>query len=335
MPEDIKIFLLTFVLGLASLVFLAGYMTWMPGTQLLSDDAEIPQEIGELRERLKAHVEQLSQSSSGRNDFREDHLTPARDYITEQFKALGLEPRFQHYELDGGDYSNIIIEIPSNKQNSPVLIVGAHYDSVLNSPGANDNASGVAALIEIGRYFSQHSPDKYHLRLIAFTNEEPPYFRTESMGSHVYTSSLPASEDILGMIALETIGYYTDRPGSQYYPWPFKHFYPDTGNFVAFVGNLRSRALVTSSISLFRENSTVPSEGVAAPAFVPGVDWSDHWAFWASGHKAIMVTDTAPYRYVHYHRYSDTPDKLNYEVYAKVVHGLCKMVEGLLEQGVE
>ncbi len=257
MSEIIKVVQLTILLGLVGLALLLGYMTWMPSPKLLLNEEEVSQELDELEARLRSHVEILSKSKIGRNYINEDHITPAKNYISREFEKLGFAPKFHNYEIYSDEYSNIIIDIPSIKENTPVLIVGAHYDSVENSPGANDNASGVAALIEIARYFSQVSPKHYQLRLIAFANEEPPFFQTEEMGSLVYAQSLSGTEEILGMISLETIGYYTDEKGSQKYPKLLSYFFPDTGNFVSFIGNMQSRALVSSSISLFRENSTV------------------------------------------------------------------------------
>ena len=314
------------------LLSVLAYITWMPRPQLESYAEEI--EISGLLERLKSHVERLSISKIGRNHIRQDNLTPARDYIANQFSALGYEVKYQNYELYGDQFSNIIVDIDSDDHTSPVLIVGAHYDSVAGSPGANDNASGVAALLEVARYLKNIEETEYRIRLIAFANEEPPYFQTEEMGSMMYVKSMTGSEEqILGMISIETIGYYTNRERSQTYPKLFHLLYPDRGNFVSFIGNLQSRPLVTSSISIFRKNCRVPSEGIASPAFIPGVGWSDHWSFWVSGHKAIMITDTAPYRYPHYHKASDTPDKLNYDQYSRVVHGLFKVVEGIAKNG--
>ncbi len=315
------------------LLSVLAYITWMPRPQLESYADEI--EISGLLERLKTHVERLSISKIGRNQIQQDNLTPARVYIANEFSALGYEVKYQNYELYGHEFSNIIVDIDSVDHTSPVLIVGAHYDSVPGSPGANDNASGVAALLEVARYLKNIEETKYRIRLIAFANEEPPYFQTEEMGSAVYVKSMTESEEqILGMISIETIGYYTNREGSQTYPKLFHLLYPDQGNFVSFIGNLQSRELVTSSISIFRKNCRVPSEGIASPAFIPGVGWSDHWSFWVSGHKAIMITDTAPYRYPHYHKASDTPDKLNYDQYSRVVHGLFKVVEGIAKNGL-
>ena len=131
------------------------------------------------------------------------------------------------------------------------------------------------------------------------------------------------------MFSLETIGYYTDKPDTQSYPFPLSFFYPKTGNFVAFVANLSSRALLHEAIASFRRHAQFPSEGVAAPGLLPGVGWSDHWSFWKEGYPALMVTDTAPYRYPYYHTMQDTPDKVDYERLARVVTGLDGMLRDL------
>jgi Zn-dependent M28 family amino/carboxypeptidase len=212
-----------------------------------------------------------------------------------------------------------------------ILVIGAHYDSVSGCPGANDNASGVAALIELARIVR---PDtgRRTIRFVAFANEEPPFFMTDAMGSVVYARACRArGERIVGMFSLETIGYYTSDRGSQQYPGPalFHRLYPDTGNFIGFVSNFASRRLMREAGREFRRRTTFPSEGVAAPAGVPGIGWSDHWSFWQQGYPAVMITDTAPYRYPHYHQVSDTPDKLNYDSYARVVMGLAHTFSAL------
>ncbi len=246
--------LLLFFLASAALTI---YMVWMPNPDLEKNKAEDEVAIVDLRKRLKSHVASLSVSDTGRNYIVEDALMPARDYIAKQFSDIGLTTRYHRYELYEGEYSNIIVDFPSKNKDSAVLVIGAHYDSVEHSPGANDNASGVAALIELARYLASKPPANYKVRLIAFTNEEPPYFQTDEMGSFVYARSISsANESVLGMVSLEAIGYYTDEKSSQEYPKLFHLFYPDAGNFVSFVGDFRSRELVTASISLFRKNSS-------------------------------------------------------------------------------
>jgi len=154
-------------------------------------------------------------------------------------------------------------------------------------------------------------------------NEEPPHFRTEEMGSRAYARRCrERKENVVAMLSLETIGCYSDEPGSQKYPFPFGLFYPSEGNFIAFVGNVSSRSFVRRCVATFREKAAFPSEGGALPGFVPGVGWSDHESFWENGYPGLMVTDTAPFRYAHYHRKADTPDQLDFERCARVVSGV-------------
>lgn len=212
-----------------------------------------------------------------------------------------------------------------------ILVIGAHYDSVAGCPGANDNASGVAAVLELSRLL-RGDAGRLAIRFVAFANEEPPFFMTEAMGSRVYARRCrERGEQIAGMFSLETIAYYSNERGSQQYPGPalFQRLYPDTGNFIGFVSNVASRKLLRDAGGEFRRRGAFPSEGVAAPADIPGIGWSDHWAFWQEGYPAVMLTDTAPYRYPHYHQPSDTPDKLDYDSFARVVWGLKEMFAAL------
>ena len=213
------------------------------------------------------------------------------------------------------------------------MVVGAHYDSVLGSPGADDNATGVAAVLEIARACASLRWPRT-LRLVAFVNEEPPFFLGGDMGSLRYARRLrEEGRNVVAMLSLETIGYYSDRPGSQQYPFPFRFFYPERGDFVAFVGNIASRDLVRRTVASFRSQAGFPSEGLAAPGWITGVGWSDHWSFWQQGYPAVMVTDTAPFRYPHYHAGTDTPEKVDYERLSRVVAGLTDVVGELAGAG--
>jgi Zn-dependent M28 family amino/carboxypeptidase len=218
------------------------------------------------------------------------------------------------------------------------IVIGAHYDHLGEggnrsslSPddkgihnGADDNASGVAVLIELARLV------RSGVRFVAFANEEAPYFLGPEMGSFVYARERGAK--VRAMFSLEMLGYYSDVPGSQNYPAPLSMFYPDRGDFIAFVGDLGARSLVRRSIGSFRKHAKFPSEGLAAPSFIPGIAWSDHWSFRKHGYPAVMITDTAFYRYPHYHRASDTPDKLDYERMARVTLGLAEMLNEFAHQ---
>ena len=196
------------------------------------------------------------------------------------------------------------------------------------APGANDNATGTAAVIELARSLANlRGRSSLRIRLVLFVNEEPPYFRTERMGSLVYARALKRSgEPVVGMLSLETLGFYSDRPHSQHYPSPLDMLHPDKGDFVAFVGPTSSRAFVRRTVGAFRAVAPFPSQGGTAPAFIQGIDWSDHWSFGQIGIPAVMVTDTATFRYPYYHSPSDTPDKVDYERLARVVSGLERMI---------
>ncbi len=282
----------------------------------------------ELRDELIADVRILGGEIGERNMARYPQLNAAADFIENSFARAGLVPRRDRYELQGLACHNIEAEI---RGSSPeIVLVGAHYDSVFGSPGANDNGSGVAATLALARRFAQ-KPTQRTLRFVAFVNEEPPYFLTEQMGSFVYAGRCKARGDqISAMISLETIGYFSDAPHSQTYPsLGLGVFYPTVGNFIGFVGNVRSRALLRRAIALFRKHARLPSEGAALPSFIPGVSWSDQWAFWQHGYPGIMITDTAPFRYPHYHSATDTPDKLDYDRFALVVSGMQKVIEEL------
>jgi Zn-dependent M28 family amino/carboxypeptidase len=304
----------------------------MPGQNVSTAAALSPEEIA-LREELRADVQKLAGEIGERNVARYPQLNAAADFIEASFTRAGFHPRRDSYELRGRTCHNIEAEI---RGNSPrIVVIGAHYDSVFGCPGANDNGSGVAALLALARRFARTSTSARStsstLRFVAFVNEEPPNFLSSQMGSFVYASRCKARGDqIAAMISLETIGYYSDAPGSQTYPAPgLGAFYPKVGNFIGFVANTHSRALLRRTMSIFRAQKKIPSEGAALPAFIPGVSWSDQWSFWRHGYPAIMITDTAPFRYPHYHLPTDTPDKLDYDRFALVVSGMRPVIVDL------
>ena len=298
----------------------------MPGKNISRSGPLSPEEIT-LRDELRADVQTLAGEIGERNMARYSQLNAAADFIENSFSRAGLVPRRDTYDLHGRACHNIETEIAAHPE---ILLIGAHYDSVFGSPGANDNGSGVAAMLALARRFAR-KPVQHTLRFVAFVNEEPPYFLTEQMGSFVYAGRCKARGDqISAMISLETIGYFSDAPHSQTYPsLGLGVFYPTVGNFIGFVGNVHSRSLLRRAIALFRKHGKVPSEGAALPSFIPGVSWSDQWAFWQHGYPGIMITDTAPFRYPHYHSATDTPDKLDYDRFALVVSGMQKVIEEL------
>jgi len=299
----------------------------MPGRNISKAASLSPDEVT-LREELRADVQKLAGEIGERNMWRYPQLNAATDFIEASFSRAGLHPRRESYELRGQACQNIEVEIPGARPE--ILLIGAHYDSVFGSPGANDNGSGVAATLALARRFAGRKT-QHTLRFVAFVNEEPPYFLSAEMGSLVYARRCKERGDkISAMISLETIGYFSDAPNSQAYPSrALGAFYPKVGNFIGFVSNVHSRTLLRRAIALFREHAKVPSEGAALPWFIPGVSWSDQWSFWKNGYPGIMVTDTAPFRYPYYHSANDTPDKLDYDRFALVVSGMDKVIEGL------
>lgn len=283
------------------------------------------------RDGLRRDVEKLGGAIGERNTVFHRHLIAAAEFIEAELRQAGYDIRRQEYEVAGKICRNLDAETKGVTRPAEIVIVGAHYDSVLGSPGANDNGSGVAALLALARAFAGKSAART-LRFVAFVNEEPPYFQTRAMGSMVYAGACRGrGEDIVAMISLETIGYYSDERGSQAYPFPLNFFYPGTGNFIAFVGNVSSRRLVRKAVESFRRHAPFPSEGAAVFGFIPGVGWSDHWSFWRHGYPAIMATDTAPYRYPFYHSAGDTPDQIDYDRLARVVSGLEAVVADLAD----
>ncbi len=304
----------------AAIAWLLWYMTASPGISHSGPLEPLTADETRLTENLRSHV--VAIASREHNQFRLAELEASARYIERTFEGYGYRVRPQRIQATAGDVRNIEVEVEGAALASEVIVVGAHYDSVAGAVGANDNGSGVAAVLELARLFAEAKPART-LRLVAFVNEEPPFFKTDQMGSRVYARrSKERGENIVAMLSLETIGYYSDQPGSQRYPFPLGFFYPSKGNFIAFVSNLTSRALLREVVASFRRHAGFPSESVAAPAFIPGVDWSDQWSFWKEGYPALMVTDTALYRYPYYHTMQDTPDKVDYERTARVVMGL-------------
>ena len=293
----------------------------MPGKNI-SKAAPLSHDQETLREELRADVQKLAGEIGERNMWHYPQLNAAADFIENSFSRAGLHPRRDSYELRGQACHNIEVEIPSSQGAAvssppPIILIGAHY-----------NGSGVAATLALARRFAGRKIE-HTLRFVAFVNEEPPYFLSDEMGSFIYAGRCKARGDkIPVMISLETIGYFSDAPNSQKYPSPgLGIFYPKVGNFIGFVGNVRSRTLLRRVIAAFRKYAKIPSEGAALPSFIPGVSWSDQRSFWRHGYPGIMVTDTAPFRYPYYHSADDTPDKLDYDRFVLVVSGMEKVIE--------
>ncbi len=281
-----------------------------------------------LAGRLEKTVRVLSEDIGVRSFADLPQLAAAAKYIEHEFRSSGCGVSRQAFRYRGNEYFNIIAEVTgTGGVNNGTLIIGAHYDTAWGTPGADDNGSGVAALIELARATAA-SPAPRTVRFIAFCLEEPPVYMTKKMGSYVYAHSIRAERRaVLGMVSLEMLGFFTDAHGSQLYPASlFRFFYPGQGNFIAFVGNISSRRFIERFKSTFRSVSAFPVESLSGLSIIPGVDFSDHRNFWKFGIPAFMITDTAFYRNPNYHGPGDRADTLNYPKMAELTDALAKTI---------
>ncbi len=304
----------------------------MPGSSYNGQLSPLTSEEKIIEGWLKHDIKKLGGDIGARNFQNYQNLQAAATFLKSSFQASGYSVKTQQYSVGNQTFENIEVEITGVEHPDEIVILGGHYDTAYSSPGANDNASGAAAVLELARRFVNKKPSRT-LRFVEFVNEEPPFFWTENMGSLVYAKrSRQQNEKIIAMLSLETLGYYSEAKNSQRYPAPLKLFYPSVGNFVAFIGNVNSATLVKKIIASFRRQTEFPSEGTALPAQIPGIGWSDQWAFWQQGYPAVMVTDTAVFRYPYYHTLEDTPDKIDYERLSRVVLGLEKVIAEIIDK---
>jgi Peptidase family M28 len=279
-------------------------------------------EISVDQKQLYSSVEKLTSLNPSRNYKNVDSLNEAAGFIKGEFLKHGYSPAEQKYRIKGNEYKNILASY--GPETAPRFIVGAHYDVAGEQPGADDNASGIAALLALAELFKKHSPQiNFRIDFVAYTLEEPPFFRTKSMGSFIHAKSLHDSKvHVLGMLSLEMIGYYSDSPESQFYPLPFmKLFYPTKADFIGVVGNFSSSKLIKH----FKNTMNLTAlavESLKAPSCLIGVDFSDHMNYWKFRYPAIMLTDTAFYRNFNYHSVSDTIYTLNFDKMKEVVKGV-------------
>lgn len=284
----------------------------------------------EIQNNLKKTVNVLAGEIGPRGCLQTAALDRTADYIASELSAYGYSVLEQPYEYKGKTYKNIFVEKKGTTKPEKIFVAGAHYDTVAGSPGADDNASAVAGLLELARLLADETLAAT-LHFVAFTLEEPPLFRSRKMGSYMYAESLKrAGREVRGMICLEMIRYFSDKPDSQLFPLPFMRWaYPDKGNFITLVSNLRSKAFLKGVRRGFRKGTDLPVESLSTVFIVPGVDFSDHRSFWKFGFDAIMVTDTAFYRNPYYHGPGDVPETLDYERMTEVVLGIKSAIEGL------
>ena len=307
----------------------------------------LPADVQISPQRLQAHVRTLSEELLGRSFDQPAQLQKAADYIVAELAKSGVLAERQSFEVDGHRYENLIARFGPQGSTAPLLVMGAHYDSALtegahghvhkaagdkpsaltHTPGADDNASGVAGLLELARVLSKHAPSQ-PLEMVFYTLEEPPNFRTDDMGSYRHAKSLQDRKQAVRlMLSVEMIGYFSDAPGSQHYPLaPLRWIYPDQANFIALIGEMKNFGEMRQTKALMRAaaDAGLPLDvrSLNSPRFVHGVDFSDHLNYWRLGFPAIMVTDTSFMRNANYHQSTDTWDTLNYERMAQVVRML-------------
>ena len=322
------------LVAFAVLLLLLGTAVWyttaVPGERHRGplpplDPGDVP-----LVPRLEAHV--VAVASEEHNVGNAEALERSARYIETTLTGFGYAVARQEFAAEGVKVRNLEVVISAPRASARRLVViGAHYDSAQGAVGADDNGSGVAVLLELARGLRSFQPTiGLELRLVFYVNEELPWFETENMGSYVHASGLAREgSEVVAMLSLESIGWYAGEPRSQHYPFPFNLFYPSTGDFIGFVANPRSRELLRRVVGSFRRHAAFPSEGGVALESIPGVSWSDQWAYWKFGWPAVMVTDTAPFRNPHYHTLRDTPDTLDYDRLARVLKGLEGVVREL------
>ena len=321
---------LAFLILIAAVLLVSFYYfcVRMPGESWTGELPELNEQGKLLSSRLTDHVYFLAGEIGIRYDNSGDSLERAADYIENQFLQMNYVPRSE--AVNDREARNIVVELYGNSHRDEIIVVGAHYDTNWASPGADDNASGVAGMLEIARQLREKEMART-VRFVAFVNEEFPHYGTDDMGSrHHADRAREKGENIVGMLSLEMIGYYSDEPKSQWYPRPVRPFFPRTGNFIAILSNLVSRPFQREVIGTFRDVTQFPSQGLSAPQIlVRGLRRSDNVSFWANGYPAVMVTDTARYRNYAYHNSTDKPDTLDYDRMTIVVQGLIKTIETL------
>jgi len=271
---------------------------------------------------LRSTVDYLTRLEPNRNYLNTEALNSVVSYLEKRFSAFGVGSEIQKFKVDGREYSNLIATL--NAVRPTRIIVGAHYDVCGDQPGADDNASGVAVLLEVARLMNSYAAKSdYRFDFVAYALEEPPFFATENMGSYIHAKSMFDQHiNVRAMISLEMLGYFTDKENSQKYPFPLKYFYPKKGNFIAVVGNCKSKRL-TKNVKRSLSKISLPISSLSAPSsLITGVGYSDHRNDWKYGYKAAMVTDTSFYRNPNYHKATDTIETLCLKKMKEVVKGI-------------
>ena len=281
-------------------------------------------ELIEIKKSLESDIRYLQDLGprNSENDTSYKQLRKCEEWIKDRWELQGYFVRKQTFSIKAKEYSNLEIEIKGRKLPSEIIIISAQYDTLPDSPGANNNGSGMAILFQLSQLLRKHTPDRT-LRLLNFVNEEDPFFGTEMMGSYQYAKrSQQLREDIKVMLSMDALGIYKDELGSQRLSFPFSLFYPDRGNFLAFIGNLYSRKYMKETTKGFKKGSSFPIQAGVVPEWVKGGAWSDHSSFWKFGYPGIMVTDTGGFRSPFHTTKEDTLEKLNSEAMSRIVFGM-------------
>jgi Peptidase family M28 len=309
-----------------------GITTRLPGKRADQAAAQTEDTL-QLADSLRADVEHLALDIGERHAGKRSALDAAEAFLKARAEELGYAVNVEAFEARGQTFHNLVFERTGTQHPEQIFVVGAHYDTAVGTPGANDNGTGVASLLALAEAFSAHDVPRT-LRFVLYANEEPPFFGTDDMGSrHHANASAARADKMWAMLSLETMGAFSDAEDSQKYPPPIGLLYPSKGDFIAFVSDTESRDLLERTMIAFRSRAQVPSEGGALPGTMPGVYWSDHWSYWRVGVPAVMVTDTAPFRSQHYHEPTDTPEKVDFHRLSLVVVGLTHGIDALLRSG--
>lgn len=287
-------------------------------------------DIHKTMERLQEHVRHLTVTIGERSVGIPENLEKTAVYIESFYREIELPVRKESYHYRDFNVSNIVAKVDFSDNPSKCYLIGAHYDSVWGTVGADDNASAIAVQLETARQLRSELGKKeldLRVKFVSFPLEEPPTYGTRHMGSKVYAKkSKREKERIDGMLCLEMVGYTCLQPGCQSYPFPLMFMnYPKVGNFIGIVGNFRSKGFTNSLFKAFQKNQDLPVIKLTVPFggwAMPSVRLSDHAPFWDQGYKAVMITDSAFYRNPHYHQTSDTMDKLDFQFMAELVESL-------------
>lgn len=319
------------LIGIASLTYTTVFKPQAKELEATTASRPMISVSGIREEDLADYLKTLTVSIGERHYQKPQMLEATKFYLesTLGISNFGYQVKEQNYEVGDQTFTNVEVELPGTKWPEQIIVVGAHYDTAAGTPGADDNASGVAALLALAQSFSGKQQSRT-IRFVAFVNEEPPFFETKDMGSYRYAERCKNDGDlVVAMLSLESMGYFSDEPRSQKYPDAIAYQYPKVGNFIGVVGNLKSRELVDFFHASLLEADTIPAEKGAFPAMIEGVGWSDHWAFWQFDYPAIMITDTAPFRNPNYHKSTDTLETLDLPRLTKSVVATRKAIEDL------